>query len=107
MIDKNKLLQLMGGNKSLVDKMILSFRQLIENQIEAMQLAIRDSDFDNLLNQAHILKTQSSYMGLESLQNLSADLEKACEGMHYSDAIAELVANIESEIEKLRQSEDW
>jgi HPt (histidine-containing phosphotransfer) domain-containing protein len=106
-IDRNNLLHLMGGNESLVLKMINSFRSFIENLVSEMELSIRDLDYDNFINQAHNLKNQSSYMGLEQLQVLAVSLETEIEKKNGTEIIDKLVTEIEEEILKIRKSEGW
>lgn len=75
MINYEKLLKLMGGDHSLADKLIQSFKVNSAELGVHMTELFKRSEYALLSNTAHILKTQAGYLGLKKLHNLCKDIE--------------------------------
>ena len=75
MIDREKLMQMMDGNSSLVDKMIDSFRTQTKEQIPQLIDYTSSNQLDKIELLAHNIKTQSMYLGLKDISLLAKKIE--------------------------------
>jgi len=77
-IDYNRLVELMGGDNRLADRLIQSFKSDAGHNLKLMLSYLESSQFDLLSNTAHVLKTQSGYLGLDELRILCEKIEHEC-----------------------------
>ncbi len=77
MIDKQKAIALLGGNESLADKLIAAFTAEVADHIATLKSSSENGAWSDLSNQAHMIKTQAAYLGLDDLHEISRELEMA------------------------------
>ena len=76
----------MGGDHRLVEKMVTAFKQDLEKNLAYMQTYYKSGEKELLANTAHILKTQSAYMGLDEMTELCRRIEMSSkEGIDNSE----------------------
>jgi HPt (histidine-containing phosphotransfer) domain-containing protein len=105
MIDRTKLLDMMDGDEAMVEKFIDVFKMQVDKQIPLLKAYMQVGNLALLSNSAHIMKTQTAYLGLDELTSLSQTIEQyADEGKEIS-TIAPLVAALEVKLSRIIQEE--
>ncbi len=94
MIDRDKAVALMGGNASLADKLIAAFKAEVEEHISKLKRALESAAWSELSNQAHMIKTQAGYLGLDDLVNASHELEYATKSQVDAESASGLVSRV-------------
>ena len=75
MIDREKVIALMGGNEALADKLISAFWSESEKLLPQMAGYLETGNWTALSNAAHIMKTQTAYVGLDALSQIAKEIE--------------------------------
>ena len=75
MIDRAKLLDLLNGNEGLADQFIQSFKTEVMRQLPLMTGYLAEGDMAMLSNAAHVMKTQTAYVGLDELTKIARYIE--------------------------------
>ncbi|MFK7972497.1 MAG: ATP-binding protein [Bacteroidia bacterium] len=76
-IDLEKLNYFLGNDEGRVTRYLTNSAQEIEKHIDRLRIDIADGHLGQAQVCAHSLKTSFSYMGVESLVNMAAELEQA------------------------------
>lgn len=87
MIQRNVLLQLLGGDTALADRMIALFLQQAPQMVAQMHAAQAESRWTDVELLAHDLKNHCRYMGLEQAAALCQSLESQPD---HSDFLAQI-----------------
>ncbi len=105
MIDRTKLLDMMDGDDMMVEKFIKVFKTQVDQQIPLMKTYLKDGNLPLLSNSAHIMKTQTAYLGLDELTLLSQSIEKYADDGKALNVISPLVADLADKLTLLIQNE--
>lgn len=100
MINREKLIEMMDGDEAIADKFIQAFKEQVRKQLPLMQEYLQTAQYDQLSNAAHVMKTQTAYMGLEALSGLCQRIEN----MAKNDAgLEQLPGRVQELTEQLAQ----
>ncbi len=66
---------MMDGDQVMVDKFIALFKEQVKNQLPLMRAYLESGNYSLLANSAHIMKTQTAYLGLKELYELAHKVE--------------------------------
>lgn len=105
MIDKTKLLDMMDGDDAMVEKFIDVFKMQVDKQIPLLKAYLQVGNHALLSNSAHIMKTQTAYLGLDELTSLSKTIEQYSDEGKEISTIAPLVAALEEKLRHIIQEE--
>lgn len=89
----------MDGDEVRVAKSITIFKEQASRQIPLLQKYLSESDWPLLSNSAHVLKTMTSYLGLDELVILSQTIEHMADS---GEDIESIRPHLTSLIENLR-----
>ena len=73
-LDQLRALQKPGG-PDLLQRVIALFRERGASQVEALQTALAQNDFETIHRSAHTLKSSAANLGASELRALCADVE--------------------------------
>ena len=74
-----KLKSLLGNDEKLVWKFLHVFKNETPHQLEKLQRAIEQRDWENISIIAHGIKSQAKYLDLRKIAALAADIEQCGE----------------------------
>ena len=94
MINYDKLLELMGGDHAFAQKMIDSFKADLKQNLEEIRKFHRDDDNDLLSNSAHVLKTQSAYLGVGVMEEKCREIEYGAKTQMPKEELADLIEDL-------------
>jgi len=94
--DEAKLLQRVGGNQTILLKVIRAFLSSVPQQIAELQTALDNADLSDLHIRAHTLKGSTANVEALRIRALAQRIEEiAREGS--CDGVSELIAQVETE----------
>ena len=105
MIDLQKLLDMMDGDTDLVQKFLDAFKAQVKTQLPLMQQYLDTGNRPMLSNAAHIMKTQTAYLGLDDLTSLSQMVERMVDAGDDLDAIRPHVVSLVEKLTLILQSD--
>jgi HPt (histidine-containing phosphotransfer) domain-containing protein len=105
MIDRKKLLDMMDGDAEIVAKFLDAFKSQVNRQLPLMNLYLQQGNFSMLSNTAHIMKTQTAYLGLHELSELSGSIEKLADAQAEIEVLQDQVAVLEKQLTQIIQTE--
>jgi len=99
MIDRDKVIMLMGGSESLADKLITAFKEESRKQVPLIKDYFQAADWPMLSNAAHIMKTQAAYLGLDELSETSRMIEYAAKAEVVDrEPLIDLIDTLEAQV---------
>ena len=108
MIDRDTLARMMDGDYDLADKLIRAFREQMAAQSALLAGYLEQGQRPLIENAAHIMKTQSRYLGLEQLAGMAEALEHASTDLplaQLSDQITELQQEVARVLQTLEDQD--
>jgi HPt (histidine-containing phosphotransfer) domain-containing protein len=105
MIDRTKLLELLNGNNGLAQQFIQTFKAETRRQLPLMAAYLEQDDMSMLSNAAHVMKTQTAYIGLEELTKLARFIEEESTGTADPAALARAFKKLEEGLLKVIDSD--
>ena len=100
MIDRQKLLDMMDGDPDLVQKFLDAFKSQVTTQLPWMQEYLTTGNRPLLSNTAHVMKTQTAYLGLDDLTALAQMIEHMVDA---GDDLEEVRPHVTLLVEKLNK----
>ena len=79
MIDIEKLTGMLGGDRELAERFIAAFKAEVRRQLPLMREYLEQGDRPMLSDAAHVMKTQTAYLGLEDLSHIAQLIETQAE----------------------------
>ena len=79
MIQKQKLIDLMGGDESMANRFIDLFKSQVPGELNTLDNQVRERDFEGASVTAHGIKSQCGYLGLEEAAACCLLIEKRAE----------------------------
>ena len=79
MIDIEKLTGMLGGDSDLAERFVAAFKAEVQRQLPLMLEYLENGDRSMLSNAAHVMKTQTAYVGLEDLSHIAQLIETQAE----------------------------
>lgn len=104
MIDKEKLKEFFGDNEARIEKFIQIFKTQTPKQLEDLEKAIDEKDWEQSSILAHSIKTQLGYMSLVELKEIALKIEKNAEKQENTEEIKSLFEKLNSKIIDILQN---
>ena len=100
MIDIDKLASMLGGDRELATKFAEAFKAEVRRQLPLMRQYLEEGDRAMLSNAAHVMKTQTAYVGLEDLSHLAQLIETQAEQISDLALLGKPLSELEEKLEQ-------
>ncbi len=101
-IDLEKALEMVGGDKELLDQLLDMFIKDFPEKIKKLEEAAEENNFSVLREEAHSLKGASGNLGLIKIYEISKQIE-AMAKENKAEGIKEKISQLKEQLEKLRR----
>lgn len=103
MIDMNRLMEFCDHDEELAMQFLEMFRGRANAAVTQMPVLADNEDWETLSNNAHKMKSQCRYVGAESLAEIAAGIEVACD-KHEFGKISDMVAQFNAGMRDLLET---
>ncbi len=103
MIDMDRLLQFCDNDAELAMQFLEMFRDKSTVAVTEMPVFAGKRDWEALSNSAHKMKSQCRYVGADSLAEIAAGIEFACDKGEF-ERISELIAQFNTGMRELLET---
>ena len=105
MIDRNKLKAMLGNDDTAVERFINIFKKQIPVQLELIKHSISKMDWAQVAITAHAIKSQCSYLSLETIVEQALEIERIADEGKQLDLLPGLVASFEAALTEVIEQE--
>ena len=91
----------MGGDHAFAQKMIDSFKEDLKQNLEEVRKFHLEGNNDLLSNSAHVLKTQSAYLGVSEMEEKCREIEYGAKSQMSEEELAVLIEDLGKLAEEL------
>ena len=98
MIRRERLLQLFNNDEELVDRFIFKAKEELPRELDALGASIKSGEYSNAAIIAHGLKSQTAYLGLDSLTKMAFELEQLCDNSGSPDIMNKSLSRLRNSL---------
>jgi len=105
MIDRTKLEKLLGGDAKMVQRFLDIFKLQTPQQLNLLNEAITNKNWDLASNTAHAIKSQCKYLGLDEMAEFASKIEQLTEEKKQLDLTPGLVEKLKDHLVEIIEVE--
>lgn len=101
MIDRDHVIAMLDGDAEMADRFIQAFKSMAREQLPELERLLLSEDYPGLSNAAHVMKSQTGYVGLQTLSALSEKIEMLAKERSDSDTLTSLVKALTTQLTEI------